>query len=82
MVKSYLTPDGFAVVDALDKVASARGVSLTTTALAWLLSRPQITAPLASARTTEQLPDLLAAAKVKLGADELTTLNDASQPFA
>jgi aryl-alcohol dehydrogenase-like predicted oxidoreductase len=82
MVKSYLTPEGFAAVDALDNVASARGVSLTATALAWLLSRPGITAPLASARTTEQLPDLLAAAEVELSADELTALNDASKPFA
>lgn len=82
MLESHLTPEGFAVVDALDKVASARGVSLTTTALAWLLSRPGITAPLASARTTEQLPDLLAAAEVELGADELASLNDASRPFA
>ena len=82
MVESYLTPEGFAVTGALDKVASARGASLTTTALAWLLSRPGITAALASARTTEQLPDLLAAAEVELGADELAALNDASHPFA
>lgn len=82
MLESYLTPDGFAVVDALDKVATARGISLTTAALAWLLTRPTITAPLASARTVEQLPDLLAAVETELSADDRAVLEDASSPFS
>lgn len=82
MLVSYLTDDGFAVIDALQQVGAGRGISPTATALAWLLSKPGITAPLASARTTEQLPDLLAAVGVELAADEIATLDDASRVFA
>ncbi|MGV0835146.1 aldo/keto reductase [Mycolicibacterium thermoresistibile] len=82
MVSSHLTPEGFAVVDALEKVAAGRGISLTTAALAWLLHKPGITAPLASARTTEQLPDLLTAVDIELADDEIAVLDDVSRPFA
>ena len=47
-------------------------------ALAWLRSRPGIAAPIASARTPEQLPDLLAGARLELAADEVQALTDAS----
>ena len=82
MVGDYLTAKGFAVVDAVEAIASSRGISITTAALAWLLSKPGITAPLASARTPQQLPDLMAAADVELTADEVSALDQASQSFA
>ncbi|MFT4471718.1 aldo/keto reductase [Arthrobacter sulfonylureivorans] len=82
MVGDYLTTNGFAVVDAVEAVASSRGISITTAALAWLLSKPGITAPLASARTPQQLPELMAAVDVDLTAEEVSALDQASRPFA
>ncbi|HXH36441.1 MAG TPA: aldo/keto reductase [Plantibacter sp.] len=67
-----------ALLPVLDEVAAAHGVSVATVSLAWLRSQPTVVAPIASARTVEQLPDLLAAATLELAADELTALTDAS----
>lgn len=81
-VAKYLTPEGFRVLDALAAVASAHGVSMTTAALAWLLAKPTITAPLASVSRVAQLPDLLASSKVTLSTDEVRRLDEASASFA
>lgn len=51
---------------ALDEVARDRGVEVATVALAWLASRPTVVAPIASARTVEQLPALLGVAGLVL----------------
>ncbi len=74
----YFSPAGLAVVDAVGKVAAARGVSHATVALAWLLAKPGITAPLASARTPEQLVELFAATRLELGAAEVAALDAVS----
>ena len=75
----YLTtPTGPAVLAALDSVSADRGVSPATVALAWLRTRPHVAAPLASARTVEQLPALLASATLELTADETAALDKAS----
>jgi aryl-alcohol dehydrogenase-like predicted oxidoreductase len=74
----YLTPTGLAVLSALDAIAADHGVEPATVALAWLRSRPQVAAPLASARTVEQLPALLASASLDLAADEIEALDKAS----
>jgi aryl-alcohol dehydrogenase-like predicted oxidoreductase len=74
----YLTLTGLRVLAALDSVAGAHGVEPATVALAWLRTRPGIVAPLASARTVEQLPALLASATLKLTADQVTELDTAS----
>jgi aryl-alcohol dehydrogenase-like predicted oxidoreductase len=74
----YLTPAGLSVLAALDSVAGARGVAPATVALAWLRTRPNVVAPLASARTVDQLPALLAAATLDLTADEIKALDTAS----
>jgi aryl-alcohol dehydrogenase-like predicted oxidoreductase len=74
----YLTPTGLAALAALDAVAADRGVEPATVALAWLRARPQVAAPLASARTVEQLPALLASASLDLAADEIEALDKAS----
>lgn len=81
-VKAYLNPDGLRVIEALHEVATARGAAMATVALAWLLAQPTVTAPLASATSTEQLKELLAAAELKLTPAEVAKLNEASQAFA
>ncbi|WP_055600571.1 aldo/keto reductase [Streptomyces aureus] len=72
------TERGRAVLSALDTVAEAHGAELATVALAWLASRPTVAAPIASARTVEQVPALVAAAELTLTDAELTLLTDAS----
>jgi aryl-alcohol dehydrogenase-like predicted oxidoreductase len=67
-----------ALLPALDEVAAAHGVSVATVSLAWLRSQPTIVAPVASARTVEQLPDLLTSATLELSSEELAALSDAS----
>ncbi|MFF0576174.1 aldo/keto reductase [Streptosporangium saharense] len=67
------------VLDALDSVAVERGVAPATVALAWLAAQPTVAAPIASARTVEQLAPLLAVAELKLGEEELTLLDEASR---
>lgn len=78
MVKDFFTQEGLDVVSAMDGIAKAHGVELATVALAWLNHRPQVAAPIASARTPEQLPALLAAAKLELSDKEIQTLNEIS----
>lgn len=80
-VSTYLTDDGFALVDALTKVAEAHHAAPATAALAWLLTKG-VTAPIASARTLDQLPDLLAATSLQLSRSDVATLDAASAPFA
>ncbi|WP_405018434.1 aldo/keto reductase [Kitasatospora sp. NBC_00070] len=72
------SPRGPKVLDALDRVAAAHGVAPATVALAWLAAQPTVAAPIASARTVAQLPALLAAARLELGAEELALLDAAS----
>lgn len=69
---------GQKVLAALDAVARERDAEIATVALAWLASRPTVAAPIASARTVEQLPALLAVADLRLTDRELTTLTEAS----
>nr|MDT0522899.1 aldo/keto reductase [Streptomyces sp. DSM 41633] len=69
---------GRKVLAALDTVATERGAEIATVALAWLAARPTVVAPIASARTVEQLPAQLAVADLELTEDELTALTEAS----
>ncbi|MFJ5883282.1 aldo/keto reductase [Kitasatospora cineracea] len=71
-------PRGLRVLAALDEVAAAHGTQVAAVALAWLAAQPTVAAPLASARTVEQLPPLLAAASLELTAAELKLLSEAS----
>lgn len=72
------TERGQKVLAALDKVAQERDAEIATVALAWLASRPTVAAPIASARTVEQLPALVAVADLRLTDQELTELTEAS----
>ena len=70
------------VADRVAEVATARGVSRAQIALAWLLSKPVITAPIVGATKLHHLDDALAAVNVKLSADEITSLEEPYAPHA
>jgi 1-deoxyxylulose-5-phosphate synthase len=72
----------FDVVEAADAVASARGVSTAQVALAWLLHRPGVTAPIVGATKLEHLDDALAAEKLLLSDEEITRLEERYVPHA
>ncbi|MDF9814264.1 aldo/keto reductase [Streptomyces sp. SPB162] len=76
--KYLATERGQRVLAALDEVAQAHDAEVPTVALAWLAAQPTVAAPIASARTVEQLPALLAVADLKLTAEELDQLTAAS----
>ncbi len=77
-VKSHLNERGFRILDALDKVAKQRGSTPARVSLAWLIARPSVTAPIASATSLEQLDDLAEATKLELDAASIELLNQAS----
>ncbi|HEX4034117.1 MAG TPA: aldo/keto reductase [Solirubrobacteraceae bacterium] len=76
-VSQFMDDRGFAVLDALDAVAAAHDTSVSAVALAWLLAQPTVVAPIASARSVEQLEDLLAFTELELSAAELDSLSHA-----
>lgn len=78
-VEAYVgTERGDRVLTALDEIAQAHDAQVPTVALAWLAAQPTVAAPIASARTVEQLPALLAVADLELTDAELSALNTAS----
>jgi aryl-alcohol dehydrogenase-like predicted oxidoreductase len=68
------------VIDAVQKIAEDRGVSMAEVALAWVTARPGVTATILGARTTEQLIANLRAADLHLTAEEMAALDTASDP--
>ncbi|WP_031049941.1 aldo/keto reductase [Streptomyces sp. NRRL F-5650] len=76
--KHLETERGRRVLAALDEIAEAHDAPVATVALAWLAARPTVAAPIASARTVEQLPALLGVAELRLTADEVERLTRAS----
>ncbi|KRV47434.1 alcohol dehydrogenase [Wenjunlia vitaminophila] len=72
------SPRGPRVLAALDEVAARHEAEVATVALAWLAAQPTVVAPIASARTPEQLAPLLASAELRLTQDDLSLLGDAS----
>ena len=81
MVNGYFNAEGLNVVDDLVAIANAHDAVPATVALAWLLAKG-VTAPIASARTPEQLEAIMAAPGLELSADEIERLDLASAPFA
>jgi aryl-alcohol dehydrogenase-like predicted oxidoreductase len=77
-VKKYLNDRGLRIVAALEQVAGRYGATAGQIAIAWLLARPSITAPIASATSLAQLDELLAATRITLDSDALAILNAAS----
>jgi aryl-alcohol dehydrogenase-like predicted oxidoreductase len=78
-VKKYLDARGFRILDALDHVAKQHNSTPTQVALAWLIARPSITAPIASATNLKQLDDLVQAANLELDRASIDLLNEASE---
>ena len=77
-VKKYLNERGLGVLKALDEVAARHKATQAQVALAWLMARPSITAPIASATSLEQLQDILKSAELTLSAQDIAALNRAS----
>jgi aryl-alcohol dehydrogenase-like predicted oxidoreductase len=77
-VKRYLTERGFHILDALDQVAKQHSSTPARVALAWLMARPSITAPISSASNLDQLKDLMAATALELDSSTIELLNRAS----
>ena len=77
-VKGYLNDRGFRILAALDQVAARRKSAPARVALAWLMARPGVTAPIASATRVEQLDDLIAATRLDLDPEAVQTLDQAS----
>lgn len=81
-VKKYLDARGFRILAALDEVARELDSTPARVALAWLIARPSITAPIASATSVEQLQDLIEATRLTLDAPSIERLNQASASSA
>ncbi|MBW7864067.1 MAG: aldo/keto reductase [Candidatus Hydrogenedentes bacterium] len=77
-IKKYLNERGLRILDALDTVAEKHGTTPAAVALAWLIARPGITAPIASATSLGQLESLMTAARLQLDADSVKLLDTAS----
>jgi aryl-alcohol dehydrogenase-like predicted oxidoreductase len=77
-VKKYLDERGFGILAALDQVARDKHSTPGKVSLAWLLARPSITAPIASATSVEQLHDLIDATNLELDRASIELLNQAS----
>lgn len=75
---AYFNERGFAVLDELDEIAAAHGTADAAVALAWLLARPTVLAPIASATSPEQLAELVACVDLELSPAELERLDAAS----
>jgi aryl-alcohol dehydrogenase-like predicted oxidoreductase len=72
--QAYMTARGVAVLRALDEIALEHGVQIGAVALAWLAAQPTVVAPIASARTVDQLRDLLAMTELRLDDGELARI--------
>ncbi|HWR17918.1 MAG TPA: aldo/keto reductase [Terriglobales bacterium] len=77
-VKKYLNERGYRILDALDEVAKASNATPAQIAIAWLIARPSITAPIASATSVDQLNELITATRIRLDDASLQKLNQAS----
>jgi len=77
-VRKYLHAQGLGVLAALDTVAKAHNATPAQVALAWLIARPSVTAPIASATSIPQLKELFGAVELQLGKEEIALLDKAS----
>jgi aryl-alcohol dehydrogenase-like predicted oxidoreductase len=77
-VKKYLDKRGLRILDALDAVAARHKAKPAEVAVAWIIARPDVTAPIASATSLEQLESLIRSASLPLSAADTRELDDAS----
>ncbi len=74
----YLNEKGLRVLGALDRLAAANQVSVAAVAVGWLRAQPTVIAPIASARTADQVPDLVRVATFELNDEDVRLLSEAS----
>lgn len=77
-IKEYLNPRGLRILKALDEVSEQYNAAPASVALAWLIARPSITAPIASVTNLNQLEELKRAAALKLNIEDIAILDQAS----
>lgn len=77
-IKKYLNERGFRILQALDEVAAELNSTPARVAVAWLMARPGVTAPIASATSLEQFNDLVESTKLTLDDAAIEKLNSAS----
>ena len=77
-IKKYLNDRGFRILHALDEVSKKYNTNQAAIAIAWVLARPGITAPISSATTVEQLNELIKATEINLDSESMNLLNKAS----
>ena len=78
-VKGYFDARGVAILKALDEVAGRHQATSAQVALAWLIARPPVTAPIVSATSVAQLTDIMKAPQLKLSAEDMAALDAASR---
>ena len=76
--KTYMNDRGFAILAAVEKVASKVGATPAQVALSWLVHRPSITAPIASATSVDQLKEIVGAVDLRLDEESTAALDSAS----
>jgi len=79
-VKEFATPKGYQILAAMDQIARDHNCSVSAVSLAWLRSNPQLSTPIASARTVQQLEEIVQI--IELTTDEVAALNTVSAPDA
>ena len=77
-IPKYMTPRGLRILAALDEVAKETGAEQAAIALAWLMAKPSVTAPIASATRPEHVDTLVAATRLDLSQDQVARLDAAS----
>src|SRR2546429_3090260 len=80
VVQSFDSPLDEPVVNAVQQVAEARGIKMAQVALAWVLENPVVSAPIVGATKPHHLPEAVAALDVRLGDDEIRTLEEPYTP--
>jgi aryl-alcohol dehydrogenase-like predicted oxidoreductase len=77
-MKKFMNPRGMRILDALDEVSTHYSATPAQIALAWLMKRPGVTAPIASATNPDQLREILRSTELRLDADTIAVLDRAS----
>ncbi|HTR13144.1 MAG TPA: aldo/keto reductase, partial [Roseiarcus sp.] len=77
-VKGYLNPRGYRILDALDTVAARHKAKPAEVALAWIIMKPAVAAPISSATSAEQVMSLIRATELELTKDDMAALDEAS----
>lgn len=78
-INKYLNARGFAILDAVDKVAVKHNVKPAEVALAWLIAQPGVTAPIASATKIAHVESFVTAVSLALSSEDIAALNNAGQ---